>query len=221
MNIRVARALLLATLVAALGSACVSQPSSPDSTTPTATPTPTSSTTVGPTTDEEELDALWTMYVERQFPDETRPDVQLIRYTSPRELAALKVECLNSAGFPDVTLTPDNAIAYGPVPPEQELAFGLASYTCAAQYLVDPIYRVPLSAEQLGELYDYYLSGLIPCLADRGYPTTDVPSKGTFVANYASEGWNPYQQSAPLMAQDEWTRVNQECPQWPSGFYGF
>lgn len=176
---------------------------------------------IGSTTDAQELDTLWEMYVERQFPDEPRPDVPLIRYATPRELAALKVECLNAAGFPDVVLTDDDAVSYGAVPPEQELAFGLANYTCAAQYLVDPIYRAPLSAEQLGTLYDYYQSGLIPCLAERGYPVEDVPSKETFVANYAAEGWNPYTQVAPLIPPTDWAAMNDACPQWPSGFYGF
>lgn len=203
-----------ASVVAAIGvlgglAACsVPQPHSAD----LPTPTP-AATRLGSVTDD-----LWQM-VRSRFPDAQRPAVQLIRFASPAEMPSLQVDCLHEEGFPDVTLTPDAGVVVKGIPAEQQEALAIAQYSCGVKYQIEPEYTDALTAVELSTLYDYYKDSLIPCLTSQGFSVVDVPSKSTFIDNYASTGWTPYV-SVASASQQNWYDLNEACPQWPAGFWG-
>lgn len=127
---------------------------------------------------------------------------------------------MHAAGFPDVSVTPDGGLTSGVVPTAQGEAFAVARYVCSVQYAIDPKYSQPLTDTDLGKLYDYYLSTLIPCIEANGFEIPDPPSRATFIDTYLDTAWNPYAQIDGF-SQAQWDKLNQDCPQWPSGFYGF
>lgn len=52
------------------------------------------------------------------------------------------------------------------------------------------------------------------CLEDMGYSISDPPSIDTFVAtHYTEEGWYPYLELPDMENEEEWLRVNEQCPQ--------
>lgn len=74
--------------------------------------------------------------------------------------------------------------------------------------------------DQLGTLYDYYVSSLIPCLEAANYAIADPPSKGKFIDSYRQTAWNPYLY-VPDFSQAAWYKLQTDGPQWPHGFYGY
>lgn len=203
-------------IVAGLGLALTACSSNSPASTPS--PAPTSSETAAGVADP--LDDLWNFYVASQFPDAKRPNVNLVRYVAPNELSGVKADCLHEGGYPDASVTADGGLSYGVVPEGQEEALAIALYVCSVQFQSDPKFSGPLSAEQLDTLYDYYTGELAQCIEAQGFTVADAPSRATFIDSYQSTGWSPYQ-SLTQISQQQWDDLNEACPQWPSGFYGF
>jgi hypothetical protein len=95
----------------------------------------------------------------------------------------------------------------------------LALYTCSAQYPVAPSNMNLFSDAQLGFLYDYYQTSVIPCLRSAGVKVVDVPSLQDFEETANSQlysAWSPY---AELTAStlDRYI-YSERCPNYPEGF---
>lgn len=164
-------------------------------------------------------DSIWANFM-FAYPDALRPEVDLVRYVSPNEAAAIRAQCLNEEGFPDARATSGGQLQSGVVPPSQDEAFWIASFVCAVRYQIDPQFTQPLNASQLSALHSYYVEDLTSCLVAEGYIIEQAPSIAVFTESYFENPWNPYL-SVPEVNQSEWERLDAVCPQWPSGFYGY
>ena len=151
------------------------------------------------------------------FPDVELPTVNRIRYITNDEWPQVMATCLTEAGF--AATVQDGGLSTT-APDGQELPFGLAAYTCSAQYPVNPREMMKLSADQVRYIYDYYTRVAIPCLENLGY--TDLPeppSKQSFIDSYPGT-WDPYGTVSEQSDGDEWAEANRLCPQTPAGLYG-
>jgi len=151
------------------------------------------------------------------------PDVALIRWTSWNDVGATVAQCLRDAGF--------NAIGGGTtvrypdgIGPAQTTAFNLAEYVCTAEYTVHPKYAEPMTADQFGVLYDYYVEFEVPCVATLGVTVSQTPTRETFIAQSLQQGtqtWDPWSEAQEhFAASDEGViSMSNKCPPYPSAQY--
>jgi hypothetical protein len=164
-----------------------------------------------------QLDGQWEMVLATS-PDAVRPTIEMIRYVSGHEWAGVMEGCMHDLGWPDTKATPDGGLDSGRIENSQVGARDLAMYTCSAKYPIDPKYSIPLTNDELSELYDYLANELQPCLEEEGYEVPDAPSRETFIESYTETGgWNLYE-NVFGGGQDEWYAINEKCPQVPDGF---
>lgn len=151
------------------------------------------------------------------FPDADVPEVARVHFIDMKDWADTLAACLTEAGFP--TESAGGGISASP-PTGQELAWGLAAYTCNAQYPVDPRQTRPPSDAQIAYLYVYYTTVAVPCLREIGFSDiAEAPSKQTFISTYGSDRmWSPYANSTSTAEQ--WDRAAERCPQVPEEIYG-
>ena len=163
---------------------------------------------------EKNLDKEWEALL-ADFPDATRPEVDLVRFVSLEDWPLAYSECLTERGFP-ATVSEDGGVGTQ-VRAGQEQAAAMARYECGAEYPTDPKYTVPLNDSQLEYIYAYFTGELMTCLTDKGIAVENVPSLQTFQEEYYTEkGWTPYSSIDPG-ARDN---MMQDCPETPSGIYG-
>jgi len=168
------------------------------------------------------LDGLWKRIV-AEYPDATRPDVEVVRSIAPQEVGDVFASCFEDQGFAAEAL-PDGGVLPAQVPEEQDEALFIAQYVCTAKYPIAEQYRQPPSEDQLRTLYEYYTGQLSDCLIARGYAIdpSEAPSLATFIETYGKVGaWSPYAivvESNPT--QDQWYETEKACPQSPPGLFG-
>lgn len=166
-----------------------------------------------------DLDRVRVQYL-GAFPDAEIPRVDRIRFIELDEWSDVMATCLTEAGFVAVS-SPDGGLSSG-APDGQELPYGLAAYTCSAQYPVDPRENVELNADQIRYLYDYYTLVATPCLEKLGF--TDLPeppSQQSYISSYNSgPSWDLYGAVSDQATADEWYEANDLCPQRPPGLSG-
>ncbi|MGO0578202.1 hypothetical protein [Ornithinimicrobium panacihumi] len=114
------------------------------------------------------------------------PQVGVVREITPAESQEVWSSCLADAGW--VEGGDGEGID---IPPGQEEAFNLAYYVCHQQYPVQEKFTQPLTAAQLGILYDWWTEHTVPCFEERGWDVGEVPSRETFLANPV---WLPAEQ---------------------------
>jgi hypothetical protein len=86
---------------------------------------------------------------------------------------------------------------------------------CLAQYPIQPTVDLPQDHYHRNLLYDYYLTDLRPCLADRVTELPELPSRSDFVVRLF--GWQPYRilaRTLPLAQLLEYARACPEVPGW-------
>lgn len=173
-----------------------------------------------------QMDNLWETMVASTYPDAVRPETRIIRYITPDGWGPAMAECLTELGFP-TELLPDGGVRSDEVAAEQREALQVASFTCAATYPVEEIYRTPLNEGQLDRLYDYLVGDLTACLRARGFDVdvTTAPSRLAFVESYGQPespaSWSPF--SAVVSSdpsEQEWYDIQKACPQIPTDLYG-
>lgn len=187
---------------------------------PNESPTPSSVATDSSASAIMDVDALWETFAVRH-PNAQQPEARFVRYVDANEIAQVTADCLIAAGWTDVTVRSDGGIAAGPSDPSQQLAFDMSMFVCMVEYPLDPRYSSRLSEERLALLHDYYIGELTSCLEREGYRVSDAPSKTTFVETFYDVGWTPYVDINNNFAgnEDSWVKLNEACPQWPSGFF--
>lgn len=86
---------------------------------------------------------------------------------------------------------------------------------CMAQYPIQPAVDPPQDHYHRNLLYDYYVTDLRPCLADRVTELPELPSRADFVVRLY--GWQPYRilaRTLPLAQLLEYERNCPELPRW-------
>ena len=166
-----------------------------------------------------DLDRARSQYL-GQFPDVEVPVVQRVRFIALNGWADVMAECLRAAGF-DATSTPDGGLQAGP-PVGQEIPFGLAGYTCSAQYPIDPRENLPLNEDQIRYLYEYYVQVATPCLEALGFTNLpEPPSQQSYIGSYPTgPSWDIYSTVAEQADEEEWYEANAKCPQRPTDIVG-
>jgi hypothetical protein len=162
-------------------------------------------------------DARW----QRLFGDRTdvaRPTVKVIRYVRPEGLNRFWAGCVNDAGFEEVHEYGEG-ISFGVAANEVDAAY-LAFYICTARYAIEPTAVGYLSERQLGNLFDYYASRLIPCLALAGYPVVLDGTREQFIAlGLAGVAPNPYK-AIQVPSAAAWRALDLRCPPPSEAAYG-
>ncbi|MCS5729576.1 hypothetical protein N1031_07365 [Herbiconiux moechotypicola] len=139
------------------------------------------------------------------------PDVEVVRYIAEDEYGQVRAQCLTDAGFP--TTAGDDGGLGGSFTRDRAQEHALANYVCAAKFPLDPKYQVPLTADQVSVLYDYFVDALIPCLVDHGHMIGEPPTREGFFRDFA-EGrqWTPYLDLGRDAALSE---LEKACPSVP------
>jgi hypothetical protein len=150
--------------------------------------------------------------------DSLPDDVDFVRYITTGEYGETYAGCLREQGF-DATVTPDGeGLRVGTVPADQSAALAAARYRCRVMYPVHPVFHQPLTDDQLATIYHHQVEFTADCLRREGYDIPTAPSLETFMAQRRGEAggdiWHPYSGVQPR-SEDEWQRINQECPQSP------
>ncbi|MDO5067849.1 MAG: hypothetical protein Q4D96_11265 [Propionibacteriaceae bacterium] len=143
------------------------------------------------------------------------PEVEFIRWTQSYEDYSTTIsKCLNDAGF-DVTPGPREPDLGEGIPESQLPAFDVASYTCEAQYSLDPRLEGDWSEDQIRLVYDYFEQYYIPCMKAHNQPVVEdgKPSRETYVSTFftTEEGrWWPYPRDTAVP-----DNVSKACPDLP------
>lgn len=107
-------------------------------------------------------------------------------------------ECLTEAGFP-ATMQDDGGLLVDDGPGDQQASFDAAAESCREQVGEPEV--VELDEAELGTLYDLQVEAG-RCLEEAGFPAEEMPSRETWVAQYAAavrpEGAGP----APITPWD-------------------
>lgn len=135
------------------------------------------------------------------------PSVEIVKWVKPEEVQTYTDPCVRDLGFAQ---RPDRSWDY---PEGQESAFALASYKCQAAYPTIPKYSVAWADKQRGVQYDWTVENVIPCLADQGYTTIDVPSRQTFIDTYMTDPFYPFSQVPTSLSNEQRNQLESECPQ--------
>jgi len=156
-----------------------------------------------------QLDDAWERF-HSAHPDVERPAVEVIRTVSLEDVDGLVEACVSDEGFPN-----------GEFAAGQEEALALAYYVCQTRYPLHTKYNRPWNDEKWGYLYDYFTNELVPCLEAQGYTPPVGPSRQVFIdTEQTGEGWwFPYEAVPDDVSGDDWTRLNEACPQVPLGVY--
>ena len=148
------------------------------------------------------------------LPDVKRPNVEIVRVVDFDEWAGAVADCLTDAGFV-ATAYPGHGIEFSTRPDDE--AYAMAAYICHAQYPMEARYLRELTDAELGQLYDYWVSDLRPCLDARGIATSKrPPSRAKFIIGYENGSWTPYTDRLKQIDLDEFERIAAECPRYPS-----
>lgn len=117
--------------------------------------------------------------------------VGVVREITPLEYGEVIVACMAEFGFAAEPIDGGEGVRYEPVPPEQNEALEAAYDECRARYPTAEVYTRPLTEEQLGILYDYWIEERFPCLAAEGITGFDPPSRQTFISSPDYQRWSP------------------------------
>jgi hypothetical protein len=121
-------------------------------------------------------------------------------------------DCMRGSGF---AVTVDESVPTflpdGNLPDDQIGAWDEAFDKCRKGLGPPPV--EPLDPDQLPKLYQAAVAAK-ECLEGLGYAISDPPSLEAWVESYETAGgpWLPHK-DLPRLSEEEWLRVNSECPQ--------
>ena len=151
---------------------------------------------------DQEMDAARTAALDGERESYGLPEMaypSLVRWVLREEIASVMVSCLASKGFV-VTASSGGAGITGPVPTEQNQAFGLALIECRAMYSIDPRLDAPPTEAQKALIYEYWSESVIPCVREQGLSMPDLPSRPTWLSDPQPMNDYPFGNSAIEMS---------------------
>lgn len=151
-------------------------------------------------------------------PNAELPNVERVRFITLDEWAATIATCLTEEGF---DATADQGALSSTAPERQEEPYLIAQYVCNARFPLDPHQMMPLVDDQIRYLYDYYVQVATPCLEGMGFSVPDPPSLQTYVDGYRdAPDWRPYEDASIKSTDEQWARIQEECPERAPGMFG-
>jgi hypothetical protein len=85
---------------------------------------------------------------------------------------------------------------------------------CLAQYPIQPTIELPRDHYGRNLLYDYYVTDLRPCLADRVSDLPPMPSRADFVVRLYA--WDPFRTLARTLPLAQLLEYETDCPELPA-----
>lgn len=146
-------------------------------------------------------DSTWSRVI-AQFPSAARPDVAVEKRVATEDAREILTTCLVESGL-DLGVGGYNE--YFP----ETAPDGIAWYTCKARFPLEP--EAAPTEDQLGYIYDYLVSFVVPCLEENGATNAAPPTREDFIAEWPNQGWFPYvTNAAPGSKESE--KINSLCP---------
>jgi len=162
--------------------------------------------------------------VAEQFGVADPPQVALIRWTSQLDWGATMAQCLQDAGF-NVVGAGFALVAPNGIGPSQLSAYGLAYYTCNAEYSMNPQYEQQYTADQWGLKYDYDVQWVVPCVALFGVTASQPPTRETYIQQGLQQHyttWSPWSEADKVISNKPWSDQKtffETCPADPPNQY--
>ena len=85
---------------------------------------------------------------------------------------------------------------------------------CLAQYPIQPTIELPRDHYTRNLLFDYYVTDLRPCLAERVSELPEMPSRADFVVRLYA--WEPYRTLARTLPLAQLLEYEAACPELPA-----
>lgn len=148
-----------------------------------------------------------------------QPVVALVRYTSWLEHGDVVAECLRQHGIEAQGDPNGGGVEFSGDGTPSTPANEMVTWTCFAQYPIDPEEWQEWTPEQLSMLYDYWVEWRVPCLHSYGFKTPPAPDKNEYVAKFHTEDriwWDPASDLSGSTVAD----MAKKCPMFPEGFRG-
>lgn len=161
-----------------------------------------------------DLQSLW----ESNFPDEPRPEVEMVKLASVEDWPYLFSECMRAAGW-DYRMDAEGGMSVSfDVDDDASVGspFSRDTYECSARYPHDPETSGAYNGAQRAYLWDYYGRWLVPCLEAAGYHTSEAPTRQEYIDGEGGWGWwSPY--SSILMPEQpaESSELIERCAPLP------
>ena len=154
---------------------------------------------------------------ESMFPGEPMPVVDPIEFVDPNTYGTQSNDCLKAANLEGISFSPDGGWTTTTGSREQLDLINRALFICSAEYpydTSDPADMGLLSDEQIGWIWSYNKTRLVPCLQQLGYAVTN--RSGDYVEGTGGL-WIPYYDMTPAPTQEEWPLIELHCPRSPVG----
>ena len=142
------------------------------------------------------LDSRWKSLAQL-YPDAVRPEVTIEREIEYAEFDEVLADCMDEAGDP----LPSTASEYVP----QTTIAAEIWFTCVARFPMTP--EPPANDAQLGYIYDYLTTFVVPCYEKNGAPQSPAPTKEFFVENWPNQDWYP-----SYTIPEEGEALDEACP---------
>lgn len=141
----------------------------------------------------DERSAIQQFSIDRQWqylglPDAERPPQPAVVVVSRDQYGAALVNCMNNAGFDNYRVNSKGIVSIS-IDEDQTSDELVQNYLCRAGLWADGDEGWYNDAE-LGYIYDYFETVLVPCMATLGAQVDDAPPRAEFLAEHG--GWHPY-----------------------------
>ncbi|MDN5771558.1 MAG: hypothetical protein L0H24_11770 [Microlunatus sp.] len=112
------------------------------------------------------------------------PKIDPLQWIYPEEVGTFRVPCLRAQGFQAWPSADGRGYKTDMGSVSQQEAYNLASYTCNAQYPLDPRADPSIwTRDQHTVVYQYLTDSLIPCLRRIGANPAEAPTLPVYLAN--------------------------------------
>jgi hypothetical protein len=147
------------------------------------------------------------------------PSMDSVHFVSDVERKVILHECMTAAGFSTYVADPIENQTLTQSERESAIKYQIADSVCAAKNPPDPSKYGLMGKEQRGNLYDYYVRWLVPCLESSGHQLSDAPTRKAFVGASLTPGrWNPYD-SISNVPLETLVQLQGKCLPWPPGLH--
>ena len=125
---------------------------------------------------------------------DARPPDGKVRLALPSGWRYWMQRCMVDSGYDEFDFSLNEGFAGAGQPAQLTGEEGLAWYLCTQQYPEYNVVSSRVTEAELAQLYDYYLSWLVPCIASHGGGVVDLPSRAEFADGGEDQPgwWNPY-----------------------------